>query len=187
VIRAITGVLLAAGQGRRFGGDKLMHRLADGTPMALAAARRLHAVLPESVAVLADADSELAGLLDAEGLRVLVNASARDGIGTSIARAVTASRDAAGWVITLADMPYVPQSAVQRVADGLRAGASIVAPVYAGQRGHPVGFCRRYAQALQQLHGDQGARGIIAADPDALVLFDAGDAGVVIDIDRRGD
>jgi len=35
---AIAGVLLAAGMGRRFGGDKLLHALPDGQPMAQAAA-----------------------------------------------------------------------------------------------------------------------------------------------------
>ena len=41
----IVGLLLAAGQGRRFGADKLMQALADGTPVAVAAARALKSQL----------------------------------------------------------------------------------------------------------------------------------------------
>jgi len=46
------GILLAAGFSRRFGANKLLHPLADGIPIALAAARRLRAALPEVLAVV---------------------------------------------------------------------------------------------------------------------------------------
>ncbi|MHB1290933.1 MAG: NTP transferase domain-containing protein, partial [Sulfuricella sp.] len=42
----ITGILLAAGAGTRFGGDKLQFPLPDGTPIGVKAARNL---LRESV------------------------------------------------------------------------------------------------------------------------------------------
>ena len=45
----IVGLLLAAGHGRRFGGDKLLQPLADGTPVAVAAARALKAACADSI------------------------------------------------------------------------------------------------------------------------------------------
>ena len=45
-------ILLAAGRSSRFGGNKLLHPLADGTPVALAAARNLVAALPGALAVV---------------------------------------------------------------------------------------------------------------------------------------
>ena len=58
--RSCVGLLLAAGQGRRFGGNKLLYPLDDGTPMVLASARPLRAVLSETVAVVDNTDGEVA-------------------------------------------------------------------------------------------------------------------------------
>jgi len=180
---ACVGLLLAAGQGRRFGGNKLLHPLADGTPMVLASARRLHAVLADTIAVVTAVDSHEARLLAQEGVRLVCNTHAREGIGTSISRGVAASRDAGGWVIALSDMPFVPQFVIQAVAARLSHGADIVAPVCHGQRGHPVGFSFRHGEALMNLHTDEGARSIIAAYPDTLELIEVEDRGVLLDID----
>jgi molybdenum cofactor cytidylyltransferase len=183
---ACTGILLAAGQGRRFGADKLLHPLADGTPMALAAARQLRAVLPHSIAVVADAEGELAGHLVGLGLQVVLNPNAAEGMGSSIAVGVAASPAARGWIIALADMPWVPSTVIRDVAEALVQGADIVAPACQGRRGHPVGFSARHGAALQQLCGDAGARGIIAAHRASLQLIETAERGVVIDVDVPG-
>jgi molybdenum cofactor cytidylyltransferase len=184
---AIWGVLLAAGQGRRFGTNKLLHPLPDGTPLALAAGRRLVAVLPRTVAVVEDAGAELAGLLAQAGLQLVVNPGGGSGLGSSLARGVRACPEAKGWIIALADMPRVPEGVIRDLASGLEAGADIIAPRYRGQRGHPVGFARRHGAALQTLQGDAGARELIARHADALTWIDVDDPGVVQDIDRPED
>jgi molybdenum cofactor cytidylyltransferase len=178
------GLLLAAGQGRRFGGNKLLHPLDDGTPMVVTSARHLHAVLADTLAVVADADGDVARLLAQEGLQLVCNPRAHEGVGTSIACGVAASRHAGGWVIALGDMPWIPQHIVQAVVAALARGADIVAPVYRGQRGHPVGFSARHAAALMRLHADAGARGIIAAHRDSLELIVVHDRGVLVDVDQ---
>jgi molybdenum cofactor cytidylyltransferase len=180
---ACTGILLAAGQGKRFGADKLLHPLADGTPLALAAARQLQAALPHSVAVVADTEGELAGHLRRLGMQVVANPNAAQGMGTSIACGVAASCTAHGWVIALADMPWVPPAVIREVAAALAQGADIAAPACQGRRGHPVGFAARHGAALQQLRGDAGAQGIIAAHRVSLQLIETSEQGVLLDID----
>jgi molybdenum cofactor cytidylyltransferase len=177
------GILLAAGQGTRFGSNKLLQPLADGTPMAVASARTLHTVLAHCIAVVNDAQGRVARLLAAAGLQVIANPNAPDGMGTSIACGVAASPNAGGWVIALADMPAIPVRVMQSVADGLVRGADIIAPVYSGLRGHPVGFAQRHAPVLRALHSDRGARDIIVAHRDTLELIDTQDSGVILDID----
>lgn len=180
---APTGILLAAGQGMRFGADKRLQPLADGTPLALASARPLQSVLPGSLAVVDDPDGPLARLLAEAGLQVVVNASAHTGMGGSIACAVAASAGAGGWLIALADMPFVTAGVVRQVAGRLAAGADLVAPAWRGRRGHPVGFAARHGPALRALSGDRGARDLIAAHRDSLELIDTPERGVIIDID----
>jgi len=180
---SIAGVLLAAGQSRRFGTNKLLHQLEDGTPMVVACARRLFKVLPRSLGVVADGNSEVARLLAAEGMEVIVNPNAASGMGSSIACAVNASADAAGWLIALGDMPSVPEPVIAAVADGLARGAPLVAPVYRGRRGHPVGFSARFAGALRALSGDKGARDVLLENSAGLLLLETDSEGVLLDRD----
>jgi molybdenum cofactor cytidylyltransferase len=67
----ITGILLAAGYSKRFGSDKLLYPLADGTPMAVAAAQKLYATVNPVLAVVRPESIELADLLSAEGLQIV--------------------------------------------------------------------------------------------------------------------
>lgn len=130
-----------------------------------------------------DRQSALASLLAEAGLQVIANPRTLEGMGTSIACGVAGSPTACGWVIALADMPGIPASVIRQVTDGLARGADIVAPVYRGRRGHPVGFAARLAPELLALHCDSGARGIIAAYRDTLELFETQHGGVIVDID----
>lgn len=184
---AVVGLLLAAGQGRRFGGDKLLHPLPDGTPIAVAAARTLREVCPRSIAVLRPDQLELAGLLQAEGLETVFCAAAIDGMGHSLAAGVAASTDATGWLVALADMPFVKVDTLRRVADAVSCGAALAAPFHDGRRGHPVGFAARWRDALLGLVGDEGARAILSAHKADLCAIETADAGCLRDVDTRAD
>ncbi|MGE5320565.1 MAG: nucleotidyltransferase family protein, partial [Hyphomicrobiaceae bacterium] len=147
----VVGILLAAGSGSRFGSNKLLHPLADATPLALPAARRLRQACDRTLAVVRPDSGRLAELLAAEGCELVVSAASIHGMGHSLAAGIRAAPDAAGWIIALADMPYIASTSYGRVADALRAGGSIVAPEYRGRRGHPVGFARQWGDQLVAL------------------------------------
>jgi len=181
------GVLLAAGQSRRFGANKLLHPIDSGVPMVVASARHLQAALGDVIAVVAERQSQVAVLLQAEGLAVVENPCADRGLGTSIACGVGARADARGWLIALGDMPYLPSALIRRLAIGLAQGADIIAPVYRAQRGHPVGFAARHGAALRQLRTDRGARGIVEQQRATLTLVEVHDPAVLRDIDRPQD
>jgi len=181
------GILLAAGQSRRFGSNKLLHPITDNTPMLFIAAEKLVGVMPEVTVVINEGLLSYAVQLEQRGLRVIVNPDADSGIGSSIACGVRASHSAMGWLIALADMPYLKISTLQQLYNRLKAGADIVAPVYDQQRGHPVGFHRRYKDDLVALQDDVGARHIISRNQQRLELVDTDDSGVLTDIDQLQD
>lgn len=183
----IVGILLAAGSAQRFGAPKLLHPLDDGTPLGIAAAQTLMRALPDTIAVVRAGDHALRDAFVAIGLSVVENPAAERGMGGSLAAGVKAAAGAGGWIIALADMPWVQASTIRALAARLSGGASIVAPLHAGRRGHPVGFAPRWGARLAALDGDQGARGLIATHPQALVLHPTDDPGVLRDVDRRTD
>jgi len=120
----LAGILLAAGSSTRFGADKLLHPLADGTPMALASARALRAALPWVVVVTRSGDAELAGLIGREKLVTATCHDADQGMGVSIVCGVAATRDADGWLVAVADMPFIRGDTIARVAGELTRGAA---------------------------------------------------------------
>ncbi len=179
----IVGILLAAGQGRRFGGDKLLATLADGSAVGVCSARNLLAAIDEVVAVTRPQDLGLAASLRAVGVSVEPCPRAHEGMGASLAHAVRARRDADAWVVALADMPQIRPETIPAVRGALEQGAELVATSYRGERGHPVGFGACFGQALCALTGDAGARDILRAERSRMQLIEVDDPGVLADID----
>lgn len=183
----ITAILLAAGAGSRFGGDKLLHPLADGVAIGAHAARNLIAAGLDVVAVVKQGDFPLADLLEQEGCHVTMFADAARGMGASLAHGVAQRRSADGWLVALADMPLIKPATIAAVARELEAGTALVAPTYHGERGHPVGLSKRFGAQLVVLGNDAGARDIIAAHKSELKFLECDDPGVLHDIDTHGD
>jgi molybdenum cofactor cytidylyltransferase len=188
----IRGVLLAAGYSKRFGSNKLLHPLPAGNPdagvpIALASARHFVEALPESIAVIRPRAQKLGKLLRDAGCNTVVCKNAAEGMGVSLAEGVRAAPAAHGWIVALADMPYLKPETVRVIARALTEGAAIAAPSYRGERGHPVGFARRFRDELSALRGDAGAREILKAHPEWVTLYAVDDPGVLRDIDEPSD
>lgn len=183
----IVGILLAGGAGTRFlasgGGDKLMHPLPDGTPIAVASLRNLLAVVPRVVAVVRPGAEALSDALARAGAEVTVCPEADEGMGRTLAHAVREAGEVGGYVVALADMPFIAPRTIAEVASRIAAGAWIVAPTYRGERGHPVGFAQALHGALQGLRGDTGAREILKAHLARVESVAVTDGAVLRDID----
>jgi molybdenum cofactor cytidylyltransferase len=185
--RRFVGILLAAGAGSRFGGRKLLHRLPDGTPIGISAWRNLRQAIARTIVVIRAGDSELAQEFAREGGRILECADAVLGMGHSLAAGVRAEGDAAGWVVALADMPYVRPSTIAAVVAALNDGARIAVPAYRGERGHPVGFAGSCRGDLLALRGDSGARAVLERHTREVRRLEVDDPGILQDIDTVED
>ncbi|WP_296447736.1 nucleotidyltransferase family protein [Rhodoferax sp. UBA5149] len=161
-----TVIILASGRGERFaasggGTHKLQARLGDKTVLQ----HTLDAV-------------------QASGLPWHLEDAGHPGMGDSIAAAVRATAQAAGWLILPADLPLIQSDTLRAVAAAL-SDHEVVVPVYRGQRGHPVGFAARCRPALLALKGNQGAAPVVRAH--AAIEFIVDDVGCVTDIDTVED
>ncbi len=179
------GILLAAGSSQRFGSNKLLYPILNDTPMLLLSAKKLAEALPGSLAVINKNLTSYKPQLEQLGLEVVINAQAEKGMGASIACGVKHSLDASGWLITLADMPYIKIATLSLLANKLKDGGDIVAPEYKQQRGHPVGFSASYKDELLALNKDVGARDIIRQYYDQVQLIETDDQGAIQDIDHK--
>ncbi len=184
---ALTGILLAAGSASRFGGGKLMAPLADGTPIGVRALANLAACVESVTAVVRAEDSALARLLAAHGASVTECPYAANGMGQSLAWAIRATPLSRGWVVALADMPWVTTATTRLIVDALRRGDDLVAPSHRGVRGHPVGFSKCFYPELVALSGDEGARAILRVRAADLRIIETDDEGVSRDVDTKAD
>jgi len=186
----IVGILLAAGKGKRFDAsgvqNKLLQPVAGNALVAAASARAMLAALPRVIAVVPDAGAALAGVLRSAGCELTACAGADLGMGASLVHAVRHSLPGAdGWIIALADMPYVAPDTIAALRAALEGGAGIAAPFYQGQRGNPVAFGAQYLQHLLALEGDRGARSVLAAH--VVTKVEVNDPGILHDIDTPSD
>ncbi len=185
--KSAVAVLLAAGAGSRFGGGKLLHPLEDGVAIAAHAARNLIGAGLAVTAVVRPGDFPVSEMLEQEGCEVIACPEAARGMGVSLAHGVAATKDAGGWIVALADMPGIKSETIARVVQAMASGAEIAAPEYQGDRGHPVGFGKRFLHELQALTGDSGARAIVQRNQALVRLISCDDAGILLDIDHRAD
>ena len=183
----VVGILLAAGSATRFGSDKLLHLLPHGVPIAVQAARHLKKEIARVVAVLRPGSAELQRLFSEEGVECVVCERADEGMGASLACAARAAGAADGYLVALADMPFVRPTSIAAVRDALAAGAVLAAPYFRARRGHPVGISGRFFEDLLSSSGDEGARTLLGAHEAELVKVPVGDPGVIRDIDRPAD
>jgi molybdenum cofactor cytidylyltransferase len=185
--KVIAAILLAAGAGTRFGGEKLLHPLEDGVAIAAHAARNLLAAASDVVAVVRWGDFPLYDMLEQEGCLVTMFQGSARGMGASLAHGVAQSRGADGWIVALADMPRIAPATISMVIAALQQGALIAAPAYKGERGHPVGFGAALRDELLKLDGDQGARSLVERHRDSIQLIECDDPGILFDVDRKSD
>jgi molybdenum cofactor cytidylyltransferase len=184
------GILLAAGRGRRFDPtgvrNKLLQQLPGGELVVVASARNLLSVFAKVIAVVPPDDGGVGDSLRALGCDVTVCAAADSGMAASLVHAIRHSLPGAdAWVVALGDMPFVQPQTIRLLCDALGEGADIAAPLLQGRRGNPVGFGARHLPALLALQGDQGARGIIKANP--VTEVEVTDPGIFRDIDTDAD
>lgn len=179
----IVGLLLAAGSATRFGSDKLRHALPHGVPIGVQAARHLRAELDTVWVVVRSATHEF----DSEQCKTVVCENADEGMGASLACAVRAAGRADGYLVALADMPFVRRTSIAAVRRALEQGAALAAPYFRARRGHPVGIAGRFYDELAALTGDEGAKRLLEAHGAALVKIPVGDPGVIRDIDTPAD
>ncbi len=112
---------------------------------------------------------------------------ADEGMGASLACGVQAAAAADGWIIALADMPWVATATIASVRDAIAGGALLAAPFHDGRRGHPVGFGRACYRELAALTGDEGARAVVMRHARELQRIDVDDPGVLRDVDTPAD
>ncbi len=178
---------LAAGAGRRFGGNKLEAEL-NGMMIGMHAAQTLASLdFGWRFAVGNPASTRLNAALDALGFSLLINPDASRGLSRSLAigAAAVAKTEADAVLICLGDMPCVSTGHIEALRAAFDATqpreqdvSAVIASSVNGQNMPPALFGRAQFAMLSQMNGDQGARALLAQAQSV-----AGDARQLVDVD----
>lgn len=200
----ITGLLMAAGMGSRFGGHKLRHPLTNGLSMGVQSALNLKQIVDEVICVVRPDDQVLIGLFEERGFTIVKNPEHNTGLSSSIKAGVKAAPDSDYWVIALGDMPSVKTETYKRIYDTIEDNMNdepslnkIIRPYLESSAannkirlGHPVSFPKRFKDQLIDLEGDKGAAPIfkgadVSQANEQIHWLPVQDPGVILDIDLQ--
>jgi molybdenum cofactor cytidylyltransferase len=163
----IAGLILAAGEGTRFGSEPKLLAELQGRPLVEHAIRAQCAVprLDRVVVVLGAYADELRERVEFGRAEVVVCQDWKQGQAASLRRGLEEVGDADKVIVTLGDEPLIPAGLVERFV-GEPPGARAV---YNGRPGHPVVLGPDQIRAARSLAGDRGARGLLGDGPQIEV------------------
>ncbi|MGF1510806.1 MAG: NTP transferase domain-containing protein [Myxococcota bacterium] len=184
---AVSAVILAAGRSSRMGGRNKLLLNVKGQPMVrhpVEAAVR--AGLDPVVVVTGHEHQEVKAALRGLPCHFVHNERYGEGMSTSLRTGIRAlPTEVDGVMVFLGDMPFVSEEHVRTLLEDFKphGPGSIRVPTHGRKRGHPVLWSRKFFGELEQVTGDEGARGLIARHRDEVERIEVRDGGVHVDID----
>jgi molybdenum cofactor cytidylyltransferase len=180
----VAAVILAAGFGKRMGGNKMLAHY-DGKPMLLATIEAVKASGVDDVIVVTGDDSEAVRATVGAAARLVHNAAYATGMASSLRIGVEAAGPVDAILVCLGDMPAVKPETFDKLIAAFNPveHRSIVVPVHQGQFGNPVLWGAEHFHRLTGLQGDKGARALIADLKNEATEVAVDDVGVLKDFD----
>lgn len=185
----ISAILLAAGQGRRFGENKLLVPF-RGSPLISASLGELLRSSVSDVVVVVGADSwRLRQVCATTRGRMVENPDWERGMSSSILIGLAScGPDTSAAVVALADQPLIRAEAIDRLILAFRRGAKAAVATYNGAPRNPALFSRELWPLLRnELSGDKGARTILARYPKIATPVPCDDIADPSDVDTPND
>ena len=186
-MKRIDAIILAAGLSRRMGEPKLLLPWDQTTVLGATLANVLASNVQQVVVVTGGYRPKITPIIEhSSRITAVHNPDFATGeMLSSLKVGIAAlSAETDGCLIMLGDMPLLMPETINLVAAALQTH-ELVAPVYAGRRGHPVGFGRNIFPQLLNLPPDGAPRDLMRAQRDQLHLLEVDTESILIDLDTR--
>ena len=184
--RRVAAIVFAAGAGTRMAGRvKQLLPWRGKTLVENAIAIAAQSNVNETILVLGAHAEEIRAVVRNAEARVVLNREWESGHSTSIRAGLNALSPGIDAAIFInADQPLLTSEVVNAILQRYReTDAPIIVPSYAGKRGSPVLFNRKYFSELASLQGEQGGRELLARSADQVERVEFSDASLGIDVD----
>ncbi len=207
-------IMLAAGNSRRFGSNKLLYEI-DGRPMYQHILEKLMKVAEgirkeaetgdksnsASGRMIAPDDAEIVGCqvtavtqyeeieraARAAGARVYYNPHPDEGISSSLQIGLKANLEADACLFTVSDQPWLSVETIEQLIRLLKSsGKGIACVSCSGKLGNPCIFTRKYYDELLSITGDRGGKSVITAHREDTAVLAVEDPWELTDMDVKG-
>lgn len=180
-------VLLAAGDSRRFGGNKLLTEV-EGRPMYRHVADEVTAMPEDCFAkkIVVSQYDEILEDLGNEGFETVKNHDSSLGISHSVHLALEQIPEHYAVCFSVSDQPWLTRGTIQGLMTAFRKNRKGLACVSCdGVDGNPVIFAPEYRNELLALSGDVGGKKILLAHPEDVARFAVKNSRELADIDEK--
>ena len=173
-------LILAAGQGRRFGGPKAPYIFQGKRLVDRAVENSRDAGIDKVFVVLG------AWVGEVPNAELIINQNWHEGMGSSLRVGLTElipQIEIEEVLVSLVDLPDLNGALFSKIA---KSPGHLVAATYKGVRGHPVKIERRHwIPIIETLSGDSGAKDYLNSHASELVLVEVGDLATGEDLDMK--
>lgn len=187
----ISLIMLAAGNSRRFGSNKLLFPV-DGKPMYQITLDRLLQVKTDleqeitcAVSVVTQYEEIRKAALK-NGIQVILNPHPEKGISSSIKIGLQENLDADACLFAVSDQPWMTARTIEAMIRAFLLsgkGIACVSLSTTGKTGNPCIFTKPYYTELLELEGDTGGKKVIKRHPEDTFIFAVEDAKQLEDLD----
>lgn len=186
----VAAIVLAAGQGSRMGGGKLLLPLGDTTVIECSVQNLISVPISNLVVVIGVYGEAIKRQLQKFSAKFAINPDPSSDMAESIrcGLKVVNPLEIKAFLILPADIPLIlPKTVRMLVASLLDSDKSIAVPLFRNRRGHPVVFRSSLYEQVMNFRSPQGIRPLVHGDLYQVLLVEVEDEGVIADLDNWDD
>ncbi len=185
----ICAIVLAAGESRRMGSQKLLLPFGRTTVMGHVVDELLRSDLDAVYVVVGHEGNRISEELSRRSVTLVTNPDYRLGMLSSVRCGLWAlPQQCDKALVVLGDQPAITSELANQMIQSFRAtDKGILVPLYRGKRGHPILFSIHYRNEIMASFDDVGLRGLLQAHPDDIFELNVSTPAVLSDIDCPDD
>ena len=184
----IAGILLAAGESKRFGSDKLLYRLKCGDQIGIKAAKKLKQFVDDTKIVLPKENKSREKKFRSLNFDILKNTKDQAELSLSLKTGLSAIQNFDYCIIALADMPFISKDTYSHMIKLLCSKSfDLVAPSFKNRRGHPVGISSTVIEHFLEVNQKVLIKEYFKKAQFSKCIFPTDDPGIICDIDYPKD
>ena len=177
-------ILLAAGNSKRFNGNKLL-AIYKNKPIYMYIVEKVVNLKINKIICVTQYEEIKEALLNTN-INVVMNNNSNLGISSSIKIGINFDKNADGYMFMVCDQPFISIQTLNSVIDNfIKGDKGIVCAGYGKNKGNPVIFSKRYINELLSLEGDNGGKVIIKGNLNDLKIVNINNRIELVDIDTQ--